>query len=117
MNSISIILRRPPYGSVEASEAIRHALGGKTEDMDVNLILLDNGVYVARKGQNISGTGYLCAEDGIRDCIDMGVSVYADMLSVINAHLRTEDMVEGIIFAEGSRIADAIGDSEITMIF
>ena len=117
MKSISIILRRPPYGSVEAAEAIRHALGGKTEDMDVNLILLDNGVHVARKGQDISGTSYLCAEDGIRDCIDMGVSVYADNLSMINAHLRADDMVEGVIFSEGSEIADVISDSEITMIF
>jgi tRNA 2-thiouridine synthesizing protein D len=117
MGSISIILRRPPYGSVEASEAIRHALGGKTEDMDVKLILLDGGVHVARKGQDISGTGYLSAEDGIRDCIDMGVFVYADNLSMVNARLRTGDMVEGIIFSEGSEIADAISDSEITMIF
>ena len=117
MKSISIILRKSPYGSVEAAEAIRHALGGKTEDMDVKLILLDNGVHVARKGQDITGTSYLSAEDGLRDCIDTGVFVHADTLSMINAHLRTNDMVEGIIFSEGSEIADAISDSEITMIF
>jgi predicted peroxiredoxin len=117
MGSISIILRRPPYGSVEAAEAIRHALGGKTEDMDVKLILLDGGVHAARKGQDVSGTSYLSAEDGIRDCIDMGVFVYADSLSMVNAHLRTDDMAEGIIFSEGAGIADAISDSEITMIF
>jgi len=117
MKGICIILRRAPYGSVEAAEAIRHALGGKTEDIDVKLILLDNGVHAARKGQDISDTGFLSAEEGITDCIDMGVFVYADTLSMINAHLRTDDMVEGIIFSDGPRIADAISDSEITMIF
>jgi sulfur relay (sulfurtransferase) DsrF/TusC family protein len=28
MENVGIILRRPPYGSVDASEAICHALGG-----------------------------------------------------------------------------------------
>ncbi len=54
MGSISIILRRPPYGTVDAPEAIRHALGGITEDMAVRLILVDGGVTAAKKGQDIS---------------------------------------------------------------
>ena len=49
MGSVSIILRRPPYGSVDASEAIRHALGGIIEEMEVKLILVDGGVAAARK--------------------------------------------------------------------
>jgi len=72
MGSISIILRRPPYGTVDASEAIRHSLCGLTEGMSVKLILVDGGVNTAKKGQNTASTEYLNMEAGIIDCIDMG---------------------------------------------
>jgi len=32
MGSISIVLRKAPYGTTDAAEAIRHALGGATEE-------------------------------------------------------------------------------------
>ncbi len=117
MGSISIILRRPPYGSVEASEAIRHALGGITEDVQVQLILIDGGVNAARRNQDISDTGYLSTEEGIKDCIAMGVSVYADMFSLASEHLDADDIVEGINVMGVPEIAETIKKSDTTMIF
>jgi len=117
MGTISIILRRPPYGTVDASEAIRHALGGITEDMEVRLILVDGGVNAARKEQDTSTTEYQSAEEGIRDCIDMGASVYADKFSMNAQHLETEELIEGIKIVSGSEIAEIIKDSDTTMIF
>ena len=117
MGSVSIILRRPPYGSVDASEAIRHALGGIIEEMEVKLILVDGGVAAARKGHNVSGTEYSSIEEGIKDCIDMGASVYADKASMKDHHLDSGDMIEGVMIANGSDIAVRISESDITMIF
>lgn len=117
MGSISVILRKPPYGSVDAPEAIRHALGGITEDMDVKLILVDGGVHVARKNQDTSNTEYLSAEDGIKDCIGMGASVYADKVSLANELLGADDIADGIIIASGAEIAEVIRESGVTMIF
>lgn len=117
MGSISIILRRPPYGAVDAPEAIRHALGGVTEDMEVKLILMDGGVNAARKGQETSGTEYLNSGDGIRDCIDMGVEVYADKASLKGEQIEADSVIEGVIIANSSEIADAISKTDTTMIF
>jgi sulfur relay (sulfurtransferase) DsrF/TusC family protein len=117
MGGISIILRRPPYGSVEAAEAIRHALGGSGEGIEVKLILTDGGVLSARKDQDVSGTGYLSAEEGIRDCLDMGVAIFADKSSLAEAGLSAADMVEGIVIADDPKIAKAIKESDTTMIF
>ncbi len=117
MGSISIILRRPPYGTVDAPEAIRHALGGLTNEMDVKLILLDGGVAAARKGQDVSGTEYSSIEEGIKDCIDMGAAVYADKASMKDHYLDSGDIIEGVIIANGSDIAERISESDVTMIF
>lgn len=117
MGSISIILRRPPYGTADAPEAIRHALGGVTEDMSVNLILVDGGVMAAKKGHDTSNTEYLSIEAGIKDCIDMGVDVYADKISIKEEHLDSTDIIEGVIIANGSEIAEIIRESDVTMLF
>ncbi len=117
MGTVSIILRRPPYGSVDASEAIRHALGGVTTgEMAVRLILLDAGVNAARKGQDTSSTEYLSIEAGVRDCIDMGVEVYVDKIS-LNANLENNEIIDGVIIANSSEIAKLIKESDTTMIF
>ncbi|HTP04615.1 MAG TPA: DsrE family protein [Nitrospirota bacterium] len=117
MGIVSIILRRPPYGTVDASEAIRHVLGGITEDLSINLILVDGGVNAARKQQETSDTGYLSAETGIKDCIDMGAAVYADKNSLMEEHIGADTLVEGVVLASGPEIAEIIKKSETAMIF
>jgi len=117
MASISIILRRPPYGTVDASEALRHALGGVTDDMEVKLLLVGGGVHAARKGQDASQTEYLNAGDGIQDCIDMGVAVYVDEESLKKEQVDNDLLIEGVKISNGAEIADIIGKTDTTMIF
>ena len=117
MKSISIISRRPPYGTADASEAVRHALGGVTEDMAVKLILVDGGVAIAKKGQNTDATEYLNMESGVIDCIDMGTEVYADRMSLEEAHLEAKDLIEGVRISDSAEIAGIISNSDTTMIF
>src|SRR4030066_1355448 len=114
MGSICIILRRPPYGSVDASEAIRHALGGVTNDMPVKLILVDGGVNTVKKGQNTESTEYLNMESGIIDCIDMGAEVYADKASMEEEHLNSNDLAEGVKILNSSEITDIISNADTT---
>ncbi len=117
MESISIILRRPPYGTIDAPEAIRHALGGAIEDMAVKLILLGGGTNTARKEQDTSATAYLNMEAGIKDCIDMGVEVYLDKSALQEERLEESDFIEGITIATGPEIAAIIAGTNTTMIF
>lgn len=117
MDSISIILRRPPYGTIDAPEAIRHALGGVVEEMSVRLILVDGGVHAARKEQDVSNTAYLNMEAGIRDCIDMGVEVYLDKAALEAERLGREDFIDGVMIATGPELAKVIAGTNTTMIF
>jgi predicted peroxiredoxin len=117
MGSISIILRRPPYGTVDASEALRHALGGVTDDMEVKLLLVSGGVHAARKGQDVSQTEYMNAGEGLQDCIDMGVTVYADEASLKREQIGRDCIIEGVMISSSSEIAAIIGRTDTTMIF
>lgn len=117
MGTISILLRKPPYGTVDASEAIRHTMGGITEDITVKLILIDGGVNTAKKGQNTESSEYLNMESGIVDCIDMGADVYVDKSSMADEYLEPGDLAGGVKLLNSSEIADIISNSDTTMIF
>jgi predicted peroxiredoxin len=117
MGIISIVLRKSPYGTVDAAEAVRHALGGITEDMETHLVLIDGGVNAARRGQYLASTGYASIEEGIRDCIDMGVTVSVDKESVVVSGMGPQDLVEGVNILSSSEIVGLIQKADTAMIF
>jgi sulfur relay (sulfurtransferase) DsrF/TusC family protein len=117
MQRISIILRKPPYGAVDASEAIRHTLGAITEELPVQLILVDGGIYSARKNQDTRSTGYLSVEEGIRDCLNMGAAVYVDSKSMETAGIEVSDLIDGVTISSQTEIAALIKGSRTAIIF
>ncbi len=117
MPGISIILRKPPYGTLDAPEAIRHTLGAVTEELSVQLILMDGGVHTACKGQDTNTTDYLSAEEGIRDCLDMGVPVYVDGSSLEAEGISVSDLIDGVTIVSSAEIADQVKGSGTTLLF
>ncbi len=117
MPKISIILRRAPYGDIGAAEALRHALGGITSGYDVNLIMVDGGVFTAKKGQFEEGTGYTNIENTLKDCIEMGIKVYLEKGSMKENYLDPEMTLNGINIVNGHEIAEIIKESDKVMIF
>jgi tRNA 2-thiouridine synthesizing protein D len=117
MADIAMILKRSPYGDINAAEAVRHALGALADERSVNLILVDGGVTLAKKGQDDSGTGFTNLEGALRDCLDMGVTVYADGPSLKAQRVETGDLVEGVNAVGGREIAELVKEAKKTMIF
>ena len=117
MGNITMILRRAPYGDINAAEAVRHALGGVADELHVDLILVDGGVLLARKDQDGAGTGFTNLGAVLKDCIDMGVEVYADKASVREQHVESADMVDGVRLASAAEIAILLQEAKTTMIF
>ena len=117
MGDLAILLKRPPYGEISAAEAVRHALGAVSGELGVDLVLLDGGVLLAMKGQDDTGTGFTNLEDALRDCIDMGVAVYADDRSLKSRHIAQETIVDGVQVVNNAAIAKLVKAARTTMIF
>lgn len=117
MAKIAMILRKPPYGDINAAEAVRHAMGGVTGDLSVDLILVDGGVFVAKKGQDVADSGFTNMGDTVKDCVDMGVNVYADKNSLKEQNLGITDIIGGVKVANGIEIATLVSEAEKIMIF
>lgn len=117
MEKVTMILGKPPYGDIGAAEAVRHALGAVSEGISVSLILVDGGVELAREGQDDKGTGFTNLGETLKDCMEMGVSVLADSLSLVGHGLKREDMAGGVQAADESLIAELVRSADRTMIF
>ncbi|MEW6674933.1 MAG: DsrE family protein [Nitrospirota bacterium] len=116
MSKVAMILRKPPYGDINAAEAVRHAMGG-VDELKVILVMVDSGVLLVRKGQDESGTGFTNLETALKDCIDMGVEVYADKLPLKEQHIDTEELIESVRLANSAEIAEMVKEAKTTMIF
>lgn len=117
MATIAMILKHSPYGDINAAEAVRHALGALADERSVDLILVDGGVMLAKKGQDDSGTGFINLEGALKDCLDMGVTVSVEDSSLKVHQIETDDLVEGVNVVGGNEIAELVKEAKTTMIF
>ncbi len=117
MGNVAMILKRSPYGDINAAEAVRHALGAASFEMSVDLILMDGGVLLAKKGQDDAGTGFTNLEGTLKDCLEMGVSVYADAASLKAQRVASNDLVENVKLVNSKEIAGLLKEAKATMIF
>jgi tRNA 2-thiouridine synthesizing protein D len=117
MGHVAMIVRRPPYGDINAAEAVRHALGAVSDGWRVSLILVDGGVLLARRGQDDTGTGFTNLEETLKNCGDMGIDVYADRLSLSERSLKEDAIVLGVLVKNESEIASIIRSAGKTLIF
>jgi sulfur relay (sulfurtransferase) DsrF/TusC family protein len=65
---MGIVVRRAPFGTINAAEAVRHAAGGLTFGVATTLVLLDDGVYVARDGQDGERIGFTSLSRPLAQC-------------------------------------------------
>lgn len=117
MEKVAVVLRKSPYGEMNAAEAVRHAMGAASNEWDVSFILMDSGVLLAKKGQNISGAEFTNLEEALTDCINMGVKVYIDKPSLREQHLEAGDIHDRIKIVDGMDIAGLMQEAKATLVF
>jgi sulfur relay (sulfurtransferase) DsrF/TusC family protein len=114
MDTVTIISRKPPYGLINAAEAVRHSLGAG-DDFKAILILIDGGVYLAKKGQDMGHTGYSNLEEALG--LAENVDICVDKDSMLSRGLKQEDLIDGVKIIGPEDIRGYLKKSHSTMIF
>lgn len=117
MEKIVIILRKMPYGEINAAEAVRHALGGASNGANINLILVDSGILLAKKQQDETWTDFTNLGNVVKDCREAGVNIYADRHSLAEYRIELSGIIDGVNVVNGTEIADMTAEAKQTMIF
>ena len=117
-NSLALLIRRPPYGQIHAAEAIRHMGGALGEGILTNVLLVDDGVYVARDGQDVSGTAWTSLVQPLAKGIAKGAHVYLHTPSAqARGLLNDEHFVIGIELVDDGELARLLTESDIVMVY
>lgn len=116
MDNLLVILRKPPYGVVNAAEAVRHAGSASGSDYKATLYLIDSGVYSAKKNQDAGDTGFTGLGESL-ELLSEEMEIYANKNSLKEYGLKEDDLIEGVKIDDGEILKQAIKKSQSIMIF
>ncbi len=118
MKSICIIMSKPPFGTVHAAEALRLANGAVSYGHDVTILLVDDGVFAAKKGQRAEDTGWTSFAPLLERLTSTGrVRVLADTSSVEERGLTEKDLAVGVQLVENRVISSITASSQMITVF
>jgi len=111
----TVIIADAPYGKERAFSALRFALTALLEGIDVNIFLLEDGVFVAKKGQNPANVpNYL---ELLENAIDAGAVVKACGPCGRARGLSDEDIVSGVTFGTMNDLTAFVKESDRVLNF
>ena len=116
MDNLLVILRKPPYGVINAAEAVRHAGGSSGFDYKATLYLLDSGVYSAKKNQDAGDTGFLGLGESL-ELLSDEMDIYVNKDSLQEYGVKEDNLIEGIKIDNGEVLQQALKDSQTVMIY
>ncbi len=116
MDNLLVILRKPPYGAVNAAEAVRHAGGAGGFDYKTTLYLIESGVYTAKKNQDAGDTGFTGLGESL-ELLSSEMDIYVSRDSLTEYNLKEDDLIEGVKIDNGETLKQAIKTAQSIMIF
>ncbi|MCC6179845.1 MAG: DsrE family protein [Chloroflexi bacterium] len=119
-----IVLRHAPYGWLDAAEAVRHLNGAVANGLDATLLLLDDGVYLARAGQE-PAAGWTGLASALEQALSGSAAAanrptctaFVHRASLATRGLDGADLVAGCEITNDRATADLLASADATMIY
>lgn len=118
MESMTIIINDPPYGTERAWNALRLALASVSVAVKskVNIFLLGDAVSAAKRGQD-TPVGYYNLEKMLCDLIKAGATVRACGTCLKARALGKEDLIEDVGIGTMMELAKWVKESRAVLSF
>jgi len=118
LETLTIIVNGPPYGTEQTWNALRLAAASISASigMNVNLFLVGDAVSAAKKGQK-PPEGYYNLEKMLRDLLASGAKILACGTCLNARAISKEEMIEGIEVGTMLKLAGWIKESSKTLSF
>jgi sulfur relay (sulfurtransferase) complex TusBCD TusD component (DsrE family) len=116
--SLCVLVDRPPYGSIQPAEAIRHAMGAMGKGWEVVLALTGDGVYTALQNQSPPEGEWIPLSETLSDFIEEGKGALLVESAALEARgISTARLIQGARPAAMSEIAEALARCDSTLVF
>ncbi len=120
-NSLCILVRRAPYGTIHAAEAFRHLIGALNAGLKVTTILVDDGIYMAKDNQETQTFGWTSLSESLSFFLSKArgkdAKVYIHDTSLNARGLEKENLIEGIELMDDKKFVELLSASRSVMLF
>lgn len=122
MNGLCIVIRRAPYGTLSAAEGVRHLIGAAQAGMSVCAVLVDDGVYLAKQGQDPAGTAWTSLSDSLGQSLGPRMTgssarVYVHRPSAETRGLDHLDVIPGVESIGDAQLAALLASADALLVF
>jgi tRNA 2-thiouridine synthesizing protein C len=117
-NTVTILMRKAPYGSVYTAEGFRSMMGIGVFEMDISVLFVDDGVYALLKEQNPEKLDMKPLGDGFPMLPDFGVSkFYVHDQSLKERGLTPKDLVIDVEVVDNAQAAQIMAANGLVLPF
>jgi sulfur relay (sulfurtransferase) DsrF/TusC family protein len=125
LKDILIIVRHGPYGGFQAAEALRHANGSISLGFRPIVVLVDDGVYLAREGQEPEQSQWLALSETFDEVIARGLyenkddpaEFYVEKESLLKRGIDLDDLIESLEPIDQSKVSELMSNHHLQLIF
>jgi sulfur relay (sulfurtransferase) DsrF/TusC family protein len=122
---ILIVIRRGPYGGFQAAEGLRHASGAMSLGFRPIVVLVDDGVYLARADQNPGQSQWLSLGGTLEEIIARGLyekkdapaEFYVENESLVKRGLDSDELVEDLELIDHQKVSELMAVNCLQLIF
>lgn len=122
---ILIVIRRGPYGGFQAAEGLRHANGALSLGFRPIVVLIDDGVYLAKADQNTDQSPWLSLGGTLEEIIARGLyekkeapaEFYVEKESLMARGLDPDTLVEDLEPVDHRKISKLLASNPLQLIF
>jgi tRNA 2-thiouridine synthesizing protein C len=109
MNTVAVLMRKAPYGSVYTAEGFRTLMGIAVFEMDISVVFMDDGVYALLENQDPSKLEMKPLGDGFPMLTEFDVErFYVHDESLAERGLSVDDLLMDVEVVDGARIAEIL---------
>lgn len=117
MSTVTIVIQNAPYkDDNKAWHALRFAGAALTEDIAVQVHLLDDGVYVGKKSHQVP-EGKTDLETLLTELIECGLEVRACGMAVDGCEIAEDELIAGVEKGSMKSLAAWVKSSDHVMTF
>lgn len=117
-NTVAVLMRKAPYGSVYTAEGFRSIMGVGVFELDVRPVFVDDGVYALVRGQDGADLDMKSLDEGWGMLEDFGVEIlYVHGPSLTERGLTPEDLTVDVSILDDAGLAALLTDSGAVLPF
>lgn len=119
---ILIVIRRGPYDGFQAAEGLRLANGAIALGFWPIVVLVDDGVYLAKSDQNPGQSQWLSLGGGVLEevlhtGIDAPAKIHVEKKSLMTRGLDPEELAEDLELIDHCKVSELLAVNRIQLIF